>query len=71
MSVNRIADIEGKSLYGGDEIILTDWIMELDEASFTEGTVIEEDGKFFLQDRQLFLTDIFKITRDGEARHKL
>jgi hypothetical protein len=63
--MNLLADIDGHLTYPGDTIILTDIISGIDEALFTEGVVTEKEGKFYLGERELWLLDVFKITKHG------
>lgn len=69
--MNLLADIDGHLTYPGDEIILTDMIPGLDEAIFTTGIVTEKEGKFYLGKRELWLLDVFKITKYGKERDSI
>lgn len=61
-----IRDIDGHDLKDGDKILLTDWIAEISEPLYIEGTVIEKEDGFYLGKRKLELLDIFRILNYGE-----
>jgi hypothetical protein len=60
----NIRSISGKELKNGDKIRLKDELwMDWTFISYvyTEGVVKEIDGTFFLNERELYLYDIFEI----------